>query len=88
MTICREAMSQNGLENSGANSVNSDIDLKTVSDEVSHPALFGPDGAGCGLYDPPPVGTDEQAGQHVLLDNAGGATILFPHKLDQDLQGF
>jgi hypothetical protein len=81
-------MTQNGLENSEANSVISDIDLKAVLDAVPRCALFGQDGAGGGFYDPPTVGTDEQAGHYMLLDIAGGATILFPYKLDQDPKAF
>lgn len=47
-------------------------------------ALFGEAGAVGGLYDPPPVGSDEQAGQYMLLDLVGKATVLFPFKIDQD----
>merc|ERR1712232_962184 len=47
-------------------------------------ALFGPPGASGGLYDPPPVGSDEQAAQYLSLDLQGGATVLFPFKIDQD----
>jgi hypothetical protein len=46
--------------------------------------LFGPSGAPGGLYDPPPVGSEERAVQnYMLLDFEGGATVLLPHKIDQ-----
>ena len=46
--------------------------------------LFGPAGAPGGLYDPPPVGSEERAIQnYMLLDFEGGATVLLPHRLDQ-----
>ena len=46
-------------------------------------ALFGIPGADNGLYDPPPVGTDEQAAQYLQLDLDGHATALFPYMMDQ-----
>jgi len=47
-------------------------------------ALFGPPGAQGGLYDPPPVGSEERAVEnYMLLDFEGGATLLLPHRLDQ-----
>ena len=47
-------------------------------------ALFGPPGAPGGLYDPPPVGSEERAvSNYMLLDFEGGATLLLPHRLDQ-----
>jgi hypothetical protein len=45
--------------------------------------LFGPPGAQGGLYDPPPVGEEEQSGRYMLLDLEGGATLLFPFTMDQ-----
>jgi hypothetical protein len=52
--------------------------------EITH-ALFGlPRGAPGGLYDPPPVGSEERAmSNYMLLDFEGGATLLLPHRLDQ-----
>ena len=47
-------------------------------------ALFGPPGAAGGLYDPPPVGSEEQSSQYMMLELEGGATILFPYLMDQD----
>jgi len=47
-------------------------------------SLFGAPGAAGGLYDPPPVGSDKQASQYMLLDLEGGASLLFPYLLDQD----
>jgi len=46
-------------------------------------ALFGPPGAKGGLYDPPPIENDEQAAQYMMQDLQGGATILFPFKINQ-----
>jgi hypothetical protein len=37
-----------------------------------------------GLYDPPPVGSEEQASQYMSLNLDGGATVLFPYLMDQD----
>jgi hypothetical protein len=51
-------------------------------------ALFGPPGAPGGLYDPPPVGSEERAvSNYMLLDFEGGATLLLPHRLDQHPEG-
>ena len=47
-------------------------------------SLFGAPGAAGGLYDPPPIGSQAQASQYMLMDLAGGASILFPFLLDQD----
>jgi hypothetical protein len=55
-------------------------------DDSFHERLFGPPGAAGGIFDPPPVGSDEQAQQYMMLDLEGGATVLFPHKIDQDPQ--
>ena len=46
-------------------------------------ALFGAPGAPGGLYDPPPVGSDDQAKQYIKLDFAGHATVLLPYMMDQ-----
>lgn len=56
----------------------------TASEQLLANALYGKPGAAGGLYDPPPVGTDEQAGKYMLLDLEGGSTILFPYEMDQD----
>jgi len=53
-------------------------------DESDSDRLFGPPGAKGGLYDPPPVGSDKQGEQYMLLDLDGGATVLLPYKIDQD----
>lgn len=56
--------------------------------EITH-ALFGlPRGAPGGLYDPPPVGSEERAmSNYMLLDFEGGATLLLPHRLEQHMDG-
>jgi len=53
-----------------------------------YPSLFLSNGAPGGLYDPPPVGSDEQASQYILLDLEGGASALIPFKMDQDPTAF
>lgn len=55
-------------------------------DDSFQERLFGPPGAAGGIFDPPPVGSDEQAKLYMMLDLEGGATVLFPHKIDQDPQ--
>jgi hypothetical protein len=57
-------------------------------DQTAVNALFGTAGASGGLYDPPPVGSDEQANQYMVLDLPGQATVLFPFKLDQAPEAF
>lgn len=57
---------------------------RTVADKAVADALFGAPGAEGGLYDPPPVGSEEQAGQYMMLDLEGRATLLFPYIMDQD----
>lgn len=53
-------------------------------DESSSERLFGAPGANGGLFDPPLVGDEQQASQYISLNLEGGATVLFPHKIDQD----
>lgn len=59
------------------------ITTQNVDQSVSE-RLFGAPGAVGGLFDPPPVGDEKQASQYVSLDLEGGASVLFPHKIDQD----
>jgi hypothetical protein len=47
-------------------------------------ALFGSSGAPGGLFDPPPVGSADQARHYRLIELPGRATILIPVQLDQD----
>jgi hypothetical protein len=54
------------------------------SDDSISERLFGAPGAQGGLFDRPPVGGEDQAKQYMTLDLEGGATVLFPHKIDQD----
>ena len=58
-----------------------------VDDSITE-TLFGRAGAPGGLYDPPPVGSDEQAMQYMVLDLEGYASTLFPYKIDQDPEAF
>ena len=46
-------------------------------------AFYGPSGAPGGLFDPPPVGGDEQSSKYMQVDLEGYATALFPFVLDQ-----
>mmetsp|Transcript_34472 Transcript_34472/g.69632 ORF Transcript_34472/g.69632 Transcript_34472/m.69632 type:complete len:473 (+) Transcript_34472:1952-3370(+) len=78
MTVCRE-----GHERWPRYS-----DEQTNVDNEATAALFGPPGAAGGLYDPPPVGSDDQATRYMMLDLEGGATVLFPHTIDQDPEAF
>ena len=57
-------------------------------DESITETLFGQPGAPGGIYDPPPVGTDEQAMQYMMLDLEGYASVLFPYKINQDPTAF
>lgn len=57
---------------------------KSAIEAVTQDALFGPRGAKGGLYDPPPVGSEEQASQYFMLDLEGRATVLLPYLMDQN----
>lgn len=74
MTVCREAL---GMWPRAEN-------YTSAIEAVTERAFYGPPGAAGGLYDPPPVGSDEQATQYMMLDLDGGATLLLPYKMDQD----
>lgn len=73
-TICRETLEMwPRAEN-----------YKSAIESITQDALFGRRGADGGLYDPPPVGTAEQASQYLMLDLEGRATVLVPYLMDQD----
>jgi hypothetical protein len=78
MTVCREGLDRWPRYDASQTNV----------DNEATAALFGPPGAAGGLYDPPPVGSDEQATRYMMLDLEGGATALFPHMIDQDPDAF
>jgi hypothetical protein len=61
-------------------------EMREVWPLQNNEALFGIPGADNGLYDPPPVGTDEQAAQYLQMDLDGHATALFPYKMDQTVK--
>jgi hypothetical protein len=61
--------------------------FRSLAERTASDALFGATGADGGLYDPPPVGSDAQAAQYMLLDLEGHATVLFPFLLDQAEKG-
>lgn len=50
--------------------------------------FFGEAGAPGGLYDPPPIGNEEQQYQYMYLSLEGGASALFPHSIEQDASLF
>lgn len=74
MTLCREAL---GMWPRAEN-------YKSAIEALTDVVFYGPPGASGGLYDPPPVGSEQQAGQYMMLDLDGGATLLFPYLIDQD----
>jgi hypothetical protein len=74
MTLCRETL---GMWPRADN-------YKSAIEALTDIAFFGPAGASGGLYDPPPVGSEVQAGQYMKLDLEGGATLLLPYLIDQD----
>mmetsp|Transcript_937 Transcript_937/g.1159 ORF Transcript_937/g.1159 Transcript_937/m.1159 type:complete len:237 (-) Transcript_937:29-739(-) len=82
MTVCREARGK-WPKNSIADEV-----MVSEADLIESEVLFGIPGAQGGLYDPPPVGSDEQAEQYMLMDLEGGGTVLFPYLINQDLNAF
>ena len=51
-------------------------DAKSNVDDTITETLFGLPGAPGGLYDPPPVGSDEQAMQYMLLDLDGKCNMM------------
>ena len=57
---------------------------KSAIQALTDAVFFGPAGAYNGLYDPPRIESEEQAGQYLLLDLEGGATLLLPFIMDQD----
>jgi len=94
LTICRETLDgywPNPADNEGTNDDGDDDEKFTDSfvrrknQKAITETLFGPPGAPGGLYDPPPVGSEERATEnYMLLDFEGGATLLLPHRLDQN----
>lgn len=82
LAVCREAKGRWPKNSSKQD------DLVTEEDMMESELLFGIPGAQNGLYDPPPVGSDEQAAQYLSMDLDGGATILFPYCMDQDPEAF
>jgi hypothetical protein len=89
LTVCRETLDgfwpkpiDNGIDADTTTPPESTIKRKD-QDDIDF-RLFGPTGAPGGLYDPPPVGSEERAIQnYMLLDFEGGATVLLPHRLEQ-----
>jgi hypothetical protein len=73
-TVCRETL---GMWPRAEN-------YKSAIEQITQDALWGPRGAQGGLYDPPPVGSEAQASQYLLLDLEGRATVLLPYLMDQD----
>ncbi|CAB9507001.1 expressed unknown protein [Seminavis robusta] len=89
MVVCREMLEQWPPTNSDASSDDDESqDLSSASDQAIDNVFYGTPGAPGGLYDPPPVGSEDQAGKYMLLDLDGGATILFPYEMQQDPAAF
>ena len=93
LTICRETLDgywpnpsdNEGTENDGDDSSATESSVSRKNQNEITQTLFGSTGAMGGLYDPPPVGSEERAtDNYMLLDFEGGATVLLPHKLDQN----
>lgn len=63
-------------------------EYSSAKEQVLSDALHGKPGAEGGLYDPPPVGEEDQAGYYMLLDLEGGVTLLFPYEMSQDPDTF
>ena len=92
LTICRETLDGYWPEPADNEGTDDGDDAKATESVVRRKnqnaiteALFGPPGAPGGLYDPPPVGSEERATEnYMLLDFEGGATLLLPHRLDQN----
>jgi hypothetical protein len=80
MTVCRETKGKWPINGMGESVSETDL----VESEI----LFGIPGAVGGLYDPPPVGGDAQAGQYMMLDLEGGATVFFPYLMQQEAEAF
>ncbi|KAG7348547.1 hypothetical protein IV203_017252 [Nitzschia inconspicua] len=76
LTVCRETL---GMWPRAEN-------YQSAMETMTRDALWGPRGAHGGLYDPPPVGSEAQASQYLLLDLEGRATVLLPYLMDQDPQ--
>ncbi|KAG7369252.1 hypothetical protein IV203_031995 [Nitzschia inconspicua] len=74
LTVCRETL---GMWPRAEN-------YQSAMETMTREALWGPRGAHGGLYDPPPVGSEAQASQYLLLDLEGRATVLLPYLMDQD----
>jgi hypothetical protein len=100
LTICRETLDgywPNPADNEEIGSGDDDDDdddskatessVRRKNQKAITETLFGPPGAPGGLYDPPPVGSEERAVEnYMLLDFEGGATLLLPHRLDQNTE--
>mmetsp|Transcript_11337 Transcript_11337/g.19401 ORF Transcript_11337/g.19401 Transcript_11337/m.19401 type:complete len:539 (-) Transcript_11337:811-2427(-) len=91
LTICRETLDgywPNSADNEGTDDDDAEATESSVrrkNQKAITETLFGPPGAPGGLYDPPPVGNEERATEnYMLLNFEGGATVLLPHRLDQN----
>ena len=50
--------------------------------------FFGSPGAPGGIYDYPPVGSEEQQFQYMCMELEGGASTLFPYAIEQNNEFF
>lgn len=86
LTVCRETLDGYwpNPEDNGKKDAEGKYEVSRRNQEIISEALFGDPGAEGGLYDPPPVGSEEQATKnYMLLDFEGSSTLLMPHRIDQ-----
>jgi hypothetical protein len=83
MTVCREMLGD-WPKTSSSSTTTTTSSTNTVSDILVQEAFYGQAGADGGLYDPPPISSDEQASQYMMMDIPGHASILFPYVIDQE----
>jgi hypothetical protein len=87
LTICRETLERwpprRPSKDGNNNGNKTPTKFRSLADRAAAEALFGKEGAEGGLYDPPPVGSDERASKYMMLDLEGRATTLFPYIMEQ-----
>lgn len=84
LTVCREALGMWPSSTTTGNYKGDKSITATMENVRMKEAFFGGSpGADGGLYDPPPIKSEEQAGQYMMLDLEGKATALFPYVVDQ-----
>ena len=61
--------------------------MSNVDDSITE-TIFGQPGAPGGLYDPPPVRSEEQSKLYMKMNLEGYASVIFPYKIHQDPEAF